>query len=82
MQNNGMAKLIIAVLAIVCIALAVVFIIKNKPTCTPAEAPEPDYSYSDDEYSVSGGDITFEDNNTEEMDSIPNEEAAVSDTNA
>lgn len=72
MQNN-IAKLVIAILAIVCVALVVTFVLKNKPTCTPDASPEPDYSYSDEDFSVSGGDLTFEDNNTEEMDSIPNE---------
>ena len=78
MQNsNGIIKLVITVLAVICIVLAVVFALKNKPDCSgPEKEPEPeDYSYQED-YSVSGGDITVDDNNTEEMDTIPNEGGA------
>ena len=79
MQNSGsgIIKLVISILAVICIILAVVFAVKNKPDCSGSTAPDTqpdDYSYQDD-YSVSGGDITFDDNNTEEMDSIPNEDA-------
>ena len=78
MQNSGssVARLVITVLAVVCIVLAVVFALKNKPDCSgKTSEPEPtEYSsYQDQDYSVSGGDITFDDNNTEEMDTIPNE---------
>lgn len=85
MQNSGSgaAKLIITVLAIVCVILMVVFIVKNKPECADSsvQEPEEEYSYSED-YSVSDGDITFEDNNTEEMDTIPNDSSAPSSTDA
>lgn len=79
MQNSsGAVKAIISILAVVCIILAVVFTVKNKPECADNHTePEPEsYNSYQEDYSVSGGDITIEDNSTEEMDTIPNEEAA------
>lgn len=87
MQNSGnsIVKVIISVLAIVCIALIVIFIVNNKPDCsgsnTQNDVDNDDYGYFDDylgDMYTSDGDITFDDNNTEEMDSIPNDAAAPS----
>lgn len=88
MQNSGsgLAKVIITILAIVCVALIVVFIVKNKPDCADNSPEQTDdysgYSEYTEDFSVSGGDITFDDNSTEEMDTIPNDAAAPSATDA